>query len=492
MCPRPWWSSSAVEATRLLLVEGLPVPAAQRLRAVAAIVGEGGHPHRARARLESFVAPDSTKASSLPKGISDREFFVEDSSLAVECRIGGALHARIQRGLEGVMMALALAAYLEEQSLHPLMRCIVPEGHRIGLAAFLERLWGLTKVERRLEHVLVLAQSHESQSGGPSRLRGATLDRERLVLEIPSIEPSPGFARWLQGKRVISSIDLMLDGSRAELERGEGTLVINETHVGNHSLPATSIFPYLRDARASADLVATYRHALLPEDAAMLQPYEQSKSNVGVLMMFAGAPVIVQSLESWLPPGSAKLPIAEVAVNRRGDEYDVVHEPTGRVLQVVSRLVPFGRVRLGGLDAGLGAKLAKWASCSHIRLAPDVTAVPEVRLAGVVVGRRKLMFEHSELLLAMSKLDGTALVPFGRRLLDLGLARWTYVATAGQKPFLCDLTSVIGLETLANHVQRHGPSAAMSPMLPAPGGLWLELPDGPHASELRFAAVLDG
>ncbi|MFC6082025.1 lantibiotic dehydratase [Sphaerisporangium aureirubrum] len=70
-----------------------------------------------------------------------------------------------------------------------------------------------------------------------------------------------------------------------------------------------------------------------------------------------------------------------------------------------------------------------------------------------------------------------------------GLPRWAFVKIPGErKPVLLD-TEGLFLAELVAHLGEPGTALTLSEMLPGPGDLWLEGPDGTHCAELRMVAA---
>jgi hypothetical protein len=75
---------------------------------------------------------------------------------------------------------------------------------------------------------------------------------------------------------------------------------------------------------------------------------------------------------------------------------------------------------------------------------------------------------------------------------DLQCGRHLFVTLHGQKPFYCDMESVLALEVLAHELRTYAGPVRLSEMIPGPDDLWLDLGDGARTSELRFMATVDG
>ncbi|MHB2017604.1 MAG: hypothetical protein ACYCW6_11710 [Candidatus Xenobia bacterium] len=219
------------------------------------------------------------------------------------------------------------------------------------------------------------------------------------------------FEAWFQGKRFVSTLDLMFDR--------HGGVLIAEAHSGGEGLPEPTLFPRAHDA----SIFKGHAGDVFGPNLVIVRPSPITPRIDDILTQLQDATIVDH-------PG-------QVDANS-----NLLMEATAR-----------GSVRNVGYSP---LALARWASFMAGHGRNETT--PEVRLGDLILARRAL----------------TIVAPLALQLLEQGalpLPRYTYVSTRG-KPMLVDLERDLAREALAADLQR-AEHAVFTPMQPALADLWI-------------------
>jgi hypothetical protein len=139
---------------------------------------------------------------------------------------------------------------------------------------------------------------------------------------------------------------------------------------------------------------------------------------------------------------------------------------------------------------------ATLAELAGIQILPNdqgIAVVPAVEVGGLRITRRSWRLPPSSIQPRLKGREPSHLLAGADELRnELGLPRFVFASLAHEKPFLCDLDSIISLEVLAHALRGDDRGLTLVEMDPAPDELWLEIEGGPVTSEWRFVAVAEG
>lgn len=403
-----------------------------------------------------------SKMNPLPVTGKDRSFLVCDAQRGLgEQRLTRGLQQRLAADLQPWFEFSAFSAYRSEMMLQPLLDQLLPPGKVTPLTEFLAQA----------DAAVAAFQPPAFGADFPWEIEYDRANhRVHLVageLETPQQE---AFQAWLRGKRFVSTVDVMLGGSTAQLEAGQGTVLLSEAHAGSEGLPTTIFFP---DAHPDWSM-AGYASEVFGPDALILQPAEMSKQSRGILTQLQDLFLAVRNPSCPLVGSPEQLiPIGQLMIHKQPGCDPIVSDSL-RHYELVTAPWCFGATRLVSFSP---QKLSTWMS-QCIGSGAEVEGIQ--RLPAVVLGQ--LMLCRPMFCLSTSWLSQN----FPSFSQQLDLPRYCYFRTDG-KPQLLDCQSQISLEILRAELGK-SEQIVVSPMLPAAEDLWLQLSDGPYTSELRFLA----
>ncbi|MHB2020109.1 MAG: hypothetical protein ACYCW6_24495 [Candidatus Xenobia bacterium] len=395
----------------------------------------------------------------------DRSFFICDSTRPVQrFQLGGRLLERLQMQLAPWFRLAAWHNYREEREQAPRLRRLLPPGESMPLSRFLESL------QIQEQQAQLWSEAVDVQMPAPWKVVG---DPRSMTVSLEEDRVPPDFEKWLEDKRLVSNIDVMLGGTTEALEAGGGTLIIAEAHSGSEGLGETIFFP---QAHPEWNLEGHGRE-VFGDDVLFLQPPIPSKQVDGILQQLQDVVLAIRNPEGRWPQKQA-VPIAELMVTHR-PEGICVHDGTRRY-RLIANEINVGNIRMVGYSP---LRMARWV-CGMIpgytRRGP-MEILPEVRLGDLVLSRS---------MLALPAVIAKRFLDEGTLQQTLCLPRFVFIKTEG-KPMLYDLECPFSLEVLSAALADGG-EALFSFMQPGPEELWLNLPEGAFTSELRVAATCDG
>ncbi|WP_147268963.1 lantibiotic dehydratase [Sphaerisporangium album] len=342
------------------------------------------------------------------------------------------------------------------------------EGDRLPLPTYLTRPWPATTSDRTAVEARPLWRAEIED-----RLLG---DGRPVALGAADVAVDPG---TLAGRALICSPDVMIVARDLDAVRaGDFTLVLAESH--DTVLLWGWALQFLDDPAAAQDEIGALltrvdsEHPLanmLTSKRAKIVPFE-----------FPGA--TVEASQPSHRAGGRTIPVGEVDV--------VVRD--GRLMLSAPGHDGF-LLYNGELDSPAHNVLAppRVRPVAFGRGGPRHT--PRVSIGRTVVQRERWVVARDEL--APEPARGAAgedtsfalLVALRRAARRHGLPRWVFAKIPGErKPVLLDTEGLFLAELLA-HLSEPGTDLTLSEMLPGPGHLWLEGPEGAHCTELRLSAV---
>lgn len=411
----------------------------------------------------------------------DHSFFLVDSMLRdARFQVSGDLRAAMEGALGPFLALVGMRAWeWEKDVLLPRLTEAVPRGGAAPLAEALgwvsswAREWrgpfqGDVRPDFRVDH-----------------------DPDEHILGLSELRLPDEYDRWRADKRLVSCVDLMVAGDRKSIAEGRWRLVLNEAHSSGDGMPETMHIPWTSYA-TEGGFTASHVEEVFGPDLLALQPLLPTKQAHSIAWQLRGAGLAVRSFgtaSAWEGPVR---PVAELSLERTEAGFQVTD---GRrrwaLLTVDLALGSLRGVRYSPLT--LAGRVAQLAGVEGVRADDGVTILPEIVLDELTVCRRQHVVPAGMLRRALNGAEGLDLLHAADALRDrLDLSRFVFVSLFKEKPFLCDLESLFSMEVLA-HAQRHNTrDVILSEMDPAPEDLWLEVAGAPVASELRFAATLDG
>ncbi|MDP1914982.1 MAG: hypothetical protein Q8L14_01965 [Myxococcales bacterium] len=458
-----------------LLAAGLPSPHHERVEALRDAWPLEGFVHSTAVAMGRLTeALDGAPVRTLK---TDRTFFLEDTSRDATLELGATLSTRLKDSLEGWFQLAGYIGWLDEKRDAALMHSVLRVGEALPWPSFLTRL----RAERRARKRLNLPAGTDDFSP----LRFVARDDGRVELSIAQLPDA--YLAWSRDKRFITELDLMLSG-----RDGMGQWVVNEAHaLSAEGLPLVTMFPHAQPVeRVEAMVGRGLAQRLFGEGVVVPDASVHSKQSEAILRVLGDARIAVSGQRGpWFPPWMTAIAASSVVIRRTAQALEAVvnGEPcpfaSADFCSGAFRLVGYLPEDLGDLAA---QALGEASGPMGTRFRPDVC------MGALTLARGSLSFDV-ELLAPLVRAKGeAALRAEGARLSEaLGLPRQVYLKLGG-KPFLVDWTSVFSLEVLVSELRGATGEAHVSKMDPAPGELWLELPDGTFTSELRFIAAVDG
>ncbi len=453
------WDSYNAEILNAMCAMQLTAPRdriAQLLRQAWPVEPIFRHPVAAEADLAEAL---QGQIREIPLVGKDRNFLVCDSQRRIDgLAIGGKLSARIQSLLDGWFRFRAYWVYRDDLALTAILDQILPTGAKMPLAQFLG----------------TAQQWLKSGFSPPFTERlpfDIQYDRAEQIIHLVEDEPNPNLENWLRNKKLVSSVDLMLGGTTAELEEGRGQILLSEAHSGSEGLPATITFPKTHPDWS----LQGYASSIFGDNTLILQPTDLTKQSEGILAQLQDLALVVRDPEcSWAQERS--IPLKRLNIVRNQSGATIVDEQTRQEYQLVSSPWCIGDIRLVSFSPSeISQWLAKNVSNPPAYSHPKIRVQPEVRLGDLVLARRMVLLPADHL---AGHLDALRL--------ELALPRFCFFNT-GSKPMLVDFESDISREVLLAELAK-AEEVSLSPMQPQPDQLWL---DG-YCSELRFIASWQG
>ncbi len=458
-----------------LLAASLPSPHRERVEALRDAWPLEGFVHSTAVAMGQLTVALEGAPVRLLK--TDRTFFLEDTSRDATLELGTTVSTRLRESLEGWFQLAGYIGWLDERRDAALLHSVLRVGEALPWPSFLTRL----RAERRARKRLQLPAAADDFSP----LHFVARDDGRVELTIAQLPDA--YLRWARDKRFITELDLMLSG-----QDGMGQWVVNEAHaLSAEGLPLVTMFPHAQPLeRVEAMVGRGLAHRLFGEGVVVPDASVHSKQSEAILRVLGDARIAVSGQRGpWFPPWMTSIASSGVVIRRtaQGLEAMVNGEPcpfaSADFCSGAFRLVGYLPEDLGDLAA---QSLGETVGPMGTRFRPDVC------MGALTLARGSLSFDL-ELLSPLVRAKGEAALRAEAERLSraLGLPGQVYLKLGG-KPFLVDWTSVFSLEVLVSELRGASGEAHVSKMDPAPGELWLALPDGTFTSELRFIAAVDG
>lgn len=411
---------------------------------------------------EADLAARLESSSKAPMPAQDRSFFISDSRRDIDLCLSAGLRERLEGVLEPWFRLAAWSQYREDLRLRRCLTEVIEPGQTLPWLGFAQRL---------AQQLSGIAECSGDFSESPWSTRG---DPQSLLLQIEEAGSVPEFDDWLRDKRLVTTMDLLLEGNPSDFERGQGTLVMGEAHWGCDDLGTTTFFPQAHPGEVGLT-------TCFPGDTLFFQSAQPGKPIEAVLLQLRNYTLGIRVPESWWPQ-ERSIPAGELEVY--SDPLQGLQlRHGGQAYRLVSSLICLGNVRNLGINS---AVLRHWAGCYSIpnfQGHGEIKLHPELRLGELVLTRWTVELSLGAL---------QHLLPQGQLVSLFGLPRFVFVKINQGKPCICDLESPLSTEALLLDLDKARGTAQISPFRPGASDLWLELKQGRFTSELRFTAWADG